>query len=86
MEQIAFVDPQTGDEVLFYVIEETKLSECSYLLVADSQAQESDACILKEVTQDPDGTVTYEIVENDRELDAVAKVFSELLDDDMIIE
>ena len=85
MEQVVFTDPVSGDACLFYVIEEMKLAQCSYLLVAGSEADESDAYILKEVTQDADGSVTYEMVEDERELDAAAKIFSELIDEDTVI-
>lgn len=81
MEQIAFTDPQTGNPVFFYVLEETKLAGSVYLLVAEEEEADCDAYILKQVTEDADGTVTYEMVENRQELDAVAKVFTELLED-----
>ena len=86
MEQIAFTDPETGDEALFYVIEETTLAGCEYLLVTEKETEDSDAYILKLVSEEDEDSVLYEMVEDQKELDAVARVFSELLDDDTVIE
>ena len=72
---------EDGDEVNFKVIEETKLNGNKYLLVLDDiEDEEQEALIMKEV-EDKNGEVSYEIVESDRELKSVAKVFEELLGD-----
>ena len=65
-----------GEEIIFSVIEQTKVNGCNYLLVTDGDVEdeEADAYILKDVA-------IYEMVEDDNELEAVGKVFSELLDD-----
>ena len=86
MEPIVFTDPDTGDEDLFYVIEETKLAGSTYLLVSTEEEADSDAYILKQTAEDESGERTYVMVDNRQEQNAVAKVFSELLDDDTVIQ
>lgn len=72
-----------GEQVDFFVLEQTVLGGTSYLLVTDG-SDGDDECflILKEnlSTSDED-MATFEIVENEQELSAVAKIFDELLDD-----
>jgi len=85
MEKIIFTDPQTGEEVAFAVEEETQLNGSKYLLVSDgSEEGDSDAYILKEVRTE-DEEVLYEMVEDDTEFAALAKVFSELADDEVTV-
>ncbi len=73
-------ETEDGEKVLFYVVEETMLGGINYLLVTDSEEEEADAYIMREMT-DQDGQGVYETVEDDEELDAVSKIFSELLED-----
>ena len=82
MEKIIFVDPETKEEVEFAVEEETQVNGVRYLLV--SEGMEDGDCyayILKEINTDED-EVLYEMVEDDVEFSALAKVFSELADED----
>lgn len=82
MEKIKFVDPQTDEVVEFAVEEETQLNGIKYLLVSDgNETGDSEAYILKELkTQDEE--VLYEIVDDDVEFAAIAKVFVELADEE----
>ena len=73
-------ETEDGERVLLYVLEQTMLSGVNYLLAADSEEDEADAYIMKEITGDEDESV-YEMVENEDELEALSKIFSELLDD-----
>ena len=76
-----------GTEVTFYVIEETRLGASNYLLVADSDDEDAECLILKDTSRDEDPEAVYELVEDETELDAVSKVFEELLsDEDITIE
>ena len=86
MEQI-ILSGLDGEDIPVYVMEETQLSGIKYLLVCDSQDEEEDAnaFILKEVTDDYSELV-YEIVEDDVEFDAVAKLFEELVGDEADID
>ena len=65
----------------FYVLDETRISGRNYLLVADSEDDEAEAMILKDVSAETDTEAIYEPVEDDVELMAVAKVFEESLGD-----
>ena len=58
-----------------------------YLLVCDSEDEneDSEATILKEIALDGE-EVVYEFVEDDVELEAVAKLFDELVGDDADVE
>jgi hypothetical protein len=81
MEKIEFVDPDTGVNTVFAVEEETQLNGTKYLLVSDgNETGESDAYILKEVRAQ-DEEILYEMVEDDVEFSAIAKVFAELADE-----
>ena len=78
-EQIVF---QTDEgEVLFYVLEEARISGVNYILVTDSEEDEAECYILKDVSSDQDPEAVYEMVEDDETLEALQKVFAELLED-----
>ena len=67
------------DEVEFYVIKQTRVN---YILVADSMDDEAEALILKETVNEEDAEdVIYSEIEDDSELKAISRVFSEILDD-----
>ncbi len=69
-------------EAEFKVVEETRLNGVNYLLVYDNIPDtDEEALILKEIKEDDMGEVTYEIVDDDKTLNALAKIFEELLDD-----
>lgn len=77
--KFAFVDGNGEDE--FFVLEETKINGSAYILVAESEDDDAECLILKDVRDEESGESVYEIVENEKELQAVAKVFEELLED-----
>ena len=52
-----------------------------YILVTDSQEDDAECLILKEGESQDAKESVYEIVEDDVELQAVSKVFEELLED-----
>ena len=82
---ISFTD-DNNEKVEFEVIEQTMINGINYLLVCDGQDDdESEAFILKEIKNN-DEDVIYEEVIDDIELQAVAKVFGELLDDGFDIQ
>ncbi len=70
-----------GEEAAFYVLEQTRLGGADYLLVSDKEGDDGTALILKDVSRPQDAEAVYEIVEDDAELDAVASLFSDLLED-----
>ena len=80
MEKIIFVDPETKEEIEFFVVEETQINGKKYLLVTEEEDGDSDAYILEELANDNDDIV-YGMVEDDERLAALGKVFAELIDD-----
>ena len=83
LEKIEFC-PDGGEKVEFYVLEQTRLGGCDYILVTDSmdsEEEEGEALILKDISAPEDKEAIYEIVEDERELDAVAEIFSDMLED-----
>ena len=81
MEKIKFCFDESGDSVEFFVLEHTKINGASYILVTDSQEDDAECLILKEGESQDAKESVYEIVEDDVELQAVSKVFEELLED-----
>ena len=79
--KILFLD-EDGSEIEFRVIEHTTIAGHTYLLVEDCEASSEDesvVLIMKEV-QLEDDYVSYEIVEDDKELDMISDIFNALLD------
>ena len=89
MEKVMFTDPDTQEQVEFAVEEETQLNGVKYLLVSqntdDKDDMTFDAYILKEI-KDENDEVTYQVVEDEVEFLALARIFTELSDDDTDIE
>jgi uncharacterized protein YrzB (UPF0473 family) len=82
-EEIKFTT-EDGEEVAFYVLEQTRLGGVNYILVSttdDDDEEEAEALILKDVSKDTDEEAIYDVVEDDQELELVAGIFKELLDD-----
>ena len=84
MEKIKF---QSEDGIVeFYVEEQTTIAGITYLLVSDSQDDEANAYILKDISEKDSQEACYEMVEDEDELEAVFKVFEQMLDDDVDLE
>ena len=79
MEKIRFC-PDDGEAVDFYVLEQTRLGGVDYILVTDGGV-EGEALILKDLSAQDEADGIYEIVDDDEELDAVAAIFTSLLED-----
>lgn len=80
MEKLRF-ELEDGTVVEFFVEEQTKVNGVNYLLVTDSQEDEADAYILKDISEEKDQVANYVMVEDDVELAALSKVFQEMLED-----
>lgn len=86
MEKVTFTDPETQAAVEFTVEEETQLNGVKYLLVSEEAEDGTlDAYILKEVV-DQNEEVLYQVVEDEVEFMALAKVFTELTDEETDLE
>lgn len=83
MEKILFTVPDTGEEVEFYIVEETKFRGKNYLLVTEAREEEEEdrAYLLKDISEESDTEACYVMVEDEKEVDAVFMIFSELLED-----
>ena len=81
MQSINFITDE-GEEIPFYIIEQTTLAGKDFLLVTDSDTQENEAqvYIMQEISDQDDQTI-YEFGEDEAQLEALSKVFEELLDD-----
>lgn len=84
MEKISFMTEEGAVE--FAVLEETKIAGTTYLLVTDGEDDDEEAScyIMKEICTEAEDTV-YEMVEDDAELEYIAKIFEELLEDTEIV-
>ncbi len=81
MEDKIVFEMEDGTTEEFYVVEETRINGTNYLLVADSEEDDAECLILKDMSDEQDSEALYVPVEDDTELDAVMKVFAELLED-----
>ncbi len=70
-----------GEDEFFYVQAVTTLAGTDYLLVTESEDLEGDAYILK-MTEETDEDITFDMVDDEDELDALADIFEELLDEE----
>lgn len=80
LEKITFC-PDGAENVDFYVLEQTTVSGIDYILVTDREEGDGEALILKDLSKKEDEEAIYEIVSDDKELNAIAEIFENLLDD-----
>ena len=81
MEKITFVSDNKQEQAEFFVLEQTKLNGVSYILVTDSEEDDAECLILKDISTEEASESIYEIVEDDRERNVISGVFEELLED-----
>jgi hypothetical protein len=80
MEKITFIqDDNTAIE--FYVLEKTIINEREYLLVTDQEEGDAEALILKDMSESNSEEAMYQSITDDEELEVVAKIFENLLED-----
>lgn len=80
MEKLRFSMAGEEESVEFYVLEQTRIAGKNYLLVTEQEDGDGEAWILKDLSADGEEEALYETVEDDEELEAVARVFSEMLE------
>ena len=80
MEKIRFVE-EDGTETEFFVEEQTRMNGYNYLLVTDSQDDEAQAYILKDLSKDTDPQASYVMVEDDREFEVISRLYADMLED-----
>ena len=81
MEKVKFAFADGNGEDEFFILEETKINGSAYILVAESEDDDAECLILKDVRDEESGESVYEIVDEDTELDAVSDLFRDALDD-----
>ena len=81
MQSINFITDE-GEEIPFYIIEQTTLAGKDFLLVTDSDTDEDEAevYIMQEISDQDDQTL-YEFVEYEAQLEALSKLYADLLED-----
>jgi hypothetical protein len=79
-DEITFIT-DNNEEIIFQVIEQTRLGGVDYLLVCTTDEDEEEALILKDVSKDTDIEAIYDIVDDDMELAMASEIFKELIDD-----
>ena len=62
-------------------MEQTRLGGIDYILVTDSREGDGEALILRDTSAAEASEAAYEIVTEDEELNAVAAVFENMLED-----
>ena len=80
MEKIVLTSDD-GEKLELYPLESTRLGGVDYLLVSDVQTGDGECYTLKDISAPESDEAVYEIVEDDRELDNLLDIFSELVED-----
>lgn len=80
LEKITF-NPNGEEPVDFFVLEQTRIGGYNYILVTDFEEGDGEALILKDMSKDGEEESVFTIVSDDDELEAVAGVFENMLDD-----
>jgi len=78
--KIILIDDE-GNEVEFYIEEQTRVYGKNYILVSTAQEGDAEALILKDISEDSNEEAAYVPVDDESELAAVMKIFEEMLDD-----
>ncbi len=82
-EKISFETDEGPSE--WYVIDQTRINGCNYILVADAPKGDAECMILKDTAPAESKESIYEEIEDDEELDIVAGMFEEALGDTEIV-
>ncbi len=71
---------EDGTEIELYILEQTTVGGIDYYLVTESEEEDGDAMILKDVSESGDEEALLEFVEDDTELKAIGEIFAKLLE------
>ncbi len=85
MEKIVFY-PEGEDPVELFVLEQTMIAGKTYILVTDTEEDDGEAFILRDVSEPKDVEGVYVEVTEDTEFSAVAEVFGKMLEDVELVE
>ena len=81
MDEMIILTSEDGEELPCYVLEETRVAGCNYVLVTDSEEGDGECYILKDISEAEDAEAVYEIVEDEKEQQYLARIVNELLED-----
>lgn len=81
MENNKIIFESEDGEVEFYILEQTMLGGINYILVTDDMDSEEGSFLVLKESGSEDDFASYDIVEDENELNAVIKIFDELLED-----
>lgn len=81
VDKIVFVN-ENDEEEGFFVLEQTQLAGNSYLLASKNPDDEEDEVWIFRQKGTDGEEVCYELIEDDKEIDAVIAVFEELLNEE----
>jgi len=84
MNKISITD-ENGETLELFIVEQARVNATDYILVTESEDDEAQAYILKDISGTESAEAVYEFVDDDNELEAIGKVFSELLEDTDIV-
>ena len=80
MEKI-ILEGDGGETIELYPLESTRLAGVDYILAADVENGDGNCYILRDCSAKEGEEALYSIVEDERVLDSLLKVFAELLED-----
>ncbi|MBO5574004.1 MAG: DUF1292 domain-containing protein [Clostridium sp.] len=72
---------EDGEEIVFYVLEQTRQNGVNYLLVTDTADEDGDCWIMKDAAGPESEESVYEFVEDEDELGDMFRIFEELMSD-----
>lgn len=72
---------EDNNECELFIIEKTTIGGVDYYLATEEEEGDSDALILKDLSKKEEEEAVFQVVSDDDELNAVAKVFESILDD-----
>lgn len=72
---------EDGEEIVFYVLEQTRQNGVNYLLVTDTADEDGDCWIMKDAAGSDSEESVYEFVEDEDELGDMFRIFEELMSD-----
>lgn len=81
MDKITLTPEDTGEAIDFFVLEQTRVAGKTYILVTDKEEGDGNALILKDMSDEESSDGLFEIVSEETELNAISKIFEEILDD-----
>lgn len=80
MERILF-HPEDEEPVAFFILEQTRIAGVNYILVTDCEEGDGEALILKDLSKAEEEESIYEIVSDDEEMNTVAGIFENMMED-----